>query len=404
MPTRQPRENPPRLTRRGFVAGAAALAASAGVSGPLSGAAASSSRRRRPAARARFRPPPGTALVLAGQTAADLGGTGRPGRDDGYLDHVPITPAGITTYLGLPARATPVPRGGPLAGNDVVGLLALPRLRHCLLHLSVNWAPNDLPANPTQVAENLAAQQALVSGALDPWLDALADWCRRQRRPILLRAGYEFNRFPTDTYYDRRLYVPAFRRLVGRFRARRANNVAFVWSSANLNWGAPTGTPFDTRSPDTWDFNAWYPGDEYVDWFGFSFWFPDDPDTVMLEQARRRGKPILLAETTPAGYDLRTGQHFGLGGALLAQLTSDEVWRSWFAPYFAFIQAHRDVIAGFHYIAADWKADPEWLHTPPFIGSDARLWEDGAILRHWTSTLRDPRYLAGDDRLETQLS
>ena len=62
--------------------------------------------------------------MFAGQGPADLGGAARPGRRDGYLDHVPIMPAGITTYVSLPARPTPVPRGGPLAGNQVVELAA----------------------------------------------------------------------------------------------------------------------------------------------------------------------------------------------------------------------------------------------------------------------------------------
>ncbi len=401
---------PPRLSRRAFVAGATALTAS-GVVGLLPNLGCSASgertpvnRGRAPAPRDRLRPPPGTALVIAGQSAADLGGAGPRGPHDGYLDHVPIIPAGITTRLFLPAKATPVPRGGPLAGDDIVGLLQQRRFRYCLLHLSMGWVPNRLPSTAAQTTENQEAQQALIDGELDPWLDALAKWCRDLQHPILLRAGYEFNRFPTDIFYDRHLYAPAFRHIVRRFRAQGADNVAFVWASANLNWGAPTGTPFHTRSPDTWDFDAWYPGDDYVDWFGFSYWFPDDPDTVMLEQARRRHKPILLAETTPAGYNLRTGQHFDLAGTPTATLTSAELWHAWFAPYFAFIKENQDVIAGFHYITTNWASDPFWAHTPPFVGSDARLWENPEILERWTSTLHQPRYLAGNRQLWPQLN
>ena len=231
-------------------------------------------------------------------------------------------------------------------------------------------------------------------------------WRTGERAPAAagsLRPGYEFNRFPTDIYYDRRLYARAFRRIVRRFRARGARNVAFVWSSANLNWGAPTGSPFHTRSPDSWDFDAWYPGDDFVDWFGFSFWFPDDPDTLDPAQARRRHKPVLLAETTPAGYDLPRGRRFDLGGDHPERLTSAEVWRSWFAPYFRFIRANDDVVAAFHYIATNWRADPLWTNTPPFIGGDARLWKDPELLRRWTATLRHRRYLAGDRRLWSRL-
>ena len=49
-------------------------------------------------------------------------------------------------------------------------------MRHCVLHLSLAWAPHDLPTDERKMAENLEAQQSLVGGGLDPWIDALADW------------------------------------------------------------------------------------------------------------------------------------------------------------------------------------------------------------------------------------
>lgn len=331
--------------------------------------------------------------MIAGQWPADLGGLPGRGLDDGYLDRVPLVPAGVSTYLSLPAAPAAVPAGGPLAGNPLLALLRQPRLRHAVLHLSVTWAPEEFPFDDAQYATNLAAQKRLVNGELDGWIDALARWCRGQDRTILLRPGYEFNRVPGDRYYDRRYYVPAFRRIVRRFRALGVRNVAFVWASSNISWSSTDRHLFDAREPDDWDFESWYPGDRYVDWFGFSYWFPRDRDTVMMREARRRSKPVLLAETTPAGFNLGARTRFDLAGTSSVKLTSQQIWDAWFGPYFAFIRRNRDVIAGLHYISTDWRADPAWSKTPPFIGSDARLWKNPAILRRWTREISRPQYL-----------
>ena len=114
---------------------------------------------------------------------------------------------------------------------------------------------------------------------------------------------------------------------------------------------------------------------------------------------------MLLAETTPAGpTTCAAGDASTSAGGHPERLSSAEVWRSWFAPYFRFIRANDDVVAGFHYIAANWRADPLWTNTPPFIGGDARIWKDREVLRRWTATLRHRRYLAGDRRLWSQLA
>ena len=51
------------------------------------------------------------------------------------------------------------------------------------------------------------------------------------------------------------------------------------------------------------DLEAWYTGDDSVDWCGFSF-FNEYKEQKMIEFARQKGKPVFIAEATPTVSDL----------------------------------------------------------------------------------------------------
>ncbi len=90
---------------------------------------------------------------------------------------------------------------------------------------------------------------------------------------ILLRFGAEFNVWGNQA--DPEQYKQAFRYVADYFH-RNNPNVAMVWSpSAVSNWGM--------------DMNDFYPGDEYVDWVGVSFYlnkyFIGNPNAPEYEQA-----------------------------------------------------------------------------------------------------------------------
>jgi hypothetical protein len=102
-------------------------------------------------------------------------------------------------------------------------------------------------------------------GTYDPRIQKLVRVYAALPQDIFLRIGYEFDGIWNG--YDPEAYVAAFRRIVVLFRAERASNVAFVWNSY---------TPANNVEQRTLDGKqvyhekfAWYPGDEYVDWFSF---------------------------------------------------------------------------------------------------------------------------------------
>jgi hypothetical protein len=364
------------LTRRAFLssvsrsmAWAAASTAALGCAG-----ASMSAKRQEPepisprAGRRVIRPPAGQVLFIAGQGSAQLGGQPVKGWSDGYLDHMLVPPGGFTMYCSV---------AGPPDLKDLSGTCDLRALKDSVLHLSVGWVPDfDLPAK-----EN---NRLITTGAFDANIDGLAHWCAAQPRPILMRIGYEFDRaVPIANYhYDPAYFAQAFRRIVDRLRAAGADNVASVLASTNV---PPVLT--------TEAFNRFYAGDDYVDWLGCSMWSPATVDTVILSEARKRRKPVLLAETTPVKYDIGkgTGYPYFLGAS--QPLSAKAIWDGWHQPMIDFIGANRDVIAGWHYIAADWSTDPIWNWVPVFTHCDARPWASAAFLEIWNQHINATPFL-----------
>jgi hypothetical protein len=318
-----------------------------------------------------IRPPKGQVLFIAGQGAAQLGGRPAEGLGDGYLDHIPTRPAGFTLYTSLAAMP------------DFAGLNAvceMPALEDSVLHLSVGWvSDSDLSTKVNN--------RAITLGAFDDNVDQLAQWCARQRRPILMRIGYEYDRaFPIPGFhYDPEYFPQGFRRIVDRLRAGGADNVSTVMGSAN----PPGDLPWLPAAP----FARFYPGDDYVDWLGCSMWIPTDVDKTILSEARTRGKPVLLAETTPVKYNIGSGTHYPFYGGMPQKVTAEQIWDRWHQPMIDFIRANSDVIAGWHYIADDWSSDPMFKSGPPFVNCDARPWASGEFLEIWKRGMKDAMFL-----------
>ncbi|MDE0193680.1 MAG: hypothetical protein OXQ90_20200 [Gammaproteobacteria bacterium] len=130
---------------------------------------------------------------------------------------------------------------------------------------------------------------------------------------VYLRIGYEFDGAWNAAYADRARYVTTYRHIVETIRSQDPGNVRFVCHAS----ASPVDDVLDGHREDIARF---YPGDEYVDWFAFS-WFhhPDARPSVpvdlmpatpreladeVLTMARAAGKPVMMAEATPQGFDL----------------------------------------------------------------------------------------------------
>lgn len=76
--------------------------------------------------------------------------------------------------------------------------------------------------------------------------------------------GFEFNG-PWNGY-NQGLYPIAFRRFVDLLREEGAHNIVTIWCYEPNSPG-----DFDAVGPDGEP--LWYPGDEYVDWFGLDLFY-----------------------------------------------------------------------------------------------------------------------------------
>ncbi len=127
---------------------------------------------------------------------------------------------------------------------------------------------------------------------------------------------------------------------------------------------------------------AWYPGDDYVDWWAtdlFSvgqFW--RDCNLAFIEEAKKRGRPVMIAESTP--------QYIGVTDGV-------KDWLSWFEPYFQFIKLHPNVKA-FCYINWDWSKYEKWRDW-----GEARLSQGKAVLKLYRQEMRNERYLHASPEL-----
>ena len=123
----------------------------------------------------------------------------------------------------------------------------------------------------------------------------------------------------------------------------------------------------------------WYPGDEAVDWIGLSYTAPAACDfaavNAVLNFARQRGKPLLIA-AEPQGYDV--GQlSYSPDGQKVTHLTSGNLWKGWFQPFFDFIRKNTDMIRAVNYLN---------------VGA-AQVQANKGILDRWKTEIVDPRYL-----------
>jgi beta-glucanase (GH16 family) len=313
--------------------------------------------------RAKFLPPDGKTLLIVGQDLGAVGGL--EGYADGYSDSIDVIPGGLTTYTDI-ATLNGLTNVGNWGSGDVSAQLLMdaPRYRNSTLAIGL-WLSG---GNEVRAA----------SGALDGQIDRLGAWIKAQNRPVYLRIGYEFD--GEWNAYDPENYIAAFRRIMDRLRAAGVDNVATVWQSATHH----------TPHYGGHEWTAWYPGDEYVDWFGLSYFQPY-PNILngFLDLARAHGKPVMIAESAPKGFSTATAD-------------ADELWASWYQPFFDFIHANDDVIRAVAYINVDWESQPMWANHEDHWG-DSRVQANDGIRARWLDEISGESWLHGSHDLFWQL-
>ncbi len=140
------------------------------------------------------------------------------------------------------------------------------------------WSPWDKPYVEEQGPDRFNLPD-ILAGKWDTYIDQWADAARLHGKPLLVTWGLEMNGswFPWSGYYygadkvigqkdGQPLYAgpelvkQTYRYVVDRVRARKADNI--LWGFHTNNFGMPQ-EPWNSMA-------SYYPGANYVDWFGLS--------------------------------------------------------------------------------------------------------------------------------------
>jgi hypothetical protein len=188
----------------------------------------------------------------------------------------------------------------------------------------------------------------IASGECDENLIAFCDALQDLNLPALVRIGYEFeghwNGYQPDTY--RAAYIRITEML------RKRDIVApTVWCSGG---NSEVNMSLDDRM-------AYYPGDEWVDWWGIDTFDAHEMlhprTTAFYKMAAQHQKPVLIGESTPRYVGVLDGQ---------------ASWNQWFVPYFEMI-CQQPVIKAMCYI--NW----DWVYWSNKIGFEWHDWGDGRL-------------------------
>lgn len=312
--------------------------------------------------KAKFEPNDGECYVFIGQDLGAIGGL--QGYNNGYCDFFQV-PAGVTAYLGM-------------SNDDTANIGGLYEID--------NWGSGDCCADLYTKSSNfdkcmiaigfpIVGQEVdIINGKYDNKLETLGQWIKNiSPRPIFLRIGYEFDGSDWNHYVPE-TYIPAYKYIKNFFDNMNIKNVAYVWQSKGY------GTSVSSLQ-------EWYPGDEYVDWCAYSHF--GEPDKAMIDFARRKGKPVFIAEATPI---LQDGNIY-LDSDIKKPEVAERMANQWFNNFFKTIEENNDVIKAFSYINVDWLSQPMWIENITFQKCDSRIQESEYITNLWKDKLSNTSYI-----------
>lgn len=296
-------------------------------------------------------PPAGKVLVIAGQDSESIHDYIHSVCDRGSKCRLPAGWAFYTTVRNLTGVDTPHANEPGDNHQDLRYILGLSGKQALQVGLYVQ-------------ADDL---QAVSEGRFDSNLDRLASIFIEQKRRVYLRFGYEFD--GPHNAYPPALYVSAYRHVADRLRSRQVPQLAFVWHS----WGE-----LDTFGNDKPI--EWYPGDEYVDWVGISY-FRSGAEAGrerILAIARSKRLPVMICESSAVR---QTSQEKVAAG--------QAYWEQWYMGFFRFIASNPEVRA-LCIINCNWDAQAQFRKLS---WGDGRLSADPVVLQNWRAKMRESAFL-----------
>jgi hypothetical protein len=199
----------------------------------------------------------------------------------------------------------------------------------------------------------------IARGDYDRRIGELAELLSGMKIPVFLRPGYEFGGNGWGRFAAKNRWTKAWKRIYRIFESKGVRNVAFVWDAL-----------------DAEDFLDYYPGNDYVDWWGINiFGNRSDSDAFVnrfVKEAMHHKKPVIIAESTPRD---------------VGSIHGARSWQTWYKPYFDLIAKYPDIKA-FCYINASWRDFPD-----PSFQYDSRIQSDPYVAAHYKQMLSSPKFI-----------
>ena len=209
----------------------------------------------------------------------------------------------------------------------------------------------------------------IAAGKWDGQLAAFVAAVASFHRPVFIRIGYEFegswNNYKPVSFKAAWIHITKVLR-------ERGLPFATVWCAAGASSGWPSLA----------DLLEFYPGDEWVDWWGVDVFSEDEfakPQLgAFLDASHLHRKPVMIGEMTP--------RYVGV-------LDGEKSWQRWFEPMLHLLRT-RPEIKGTAYINWEWR---EWSDRLGFTWhdwGDARLGSNAYVRDAWVHALQNPIFLS----------
>ncbi len=347
-------------------------------------------------------PPDGKTMLFIGQDDDETAE---------YINATGITPAGMMIYTNL-GDLSSMAGSYQGSGSEQAGRMDFQdwvvRYPNTAMNLGIWASDRDMLLG-------------IMNGDYDANIQKLTDYIVAANKPVYIRFGYEFDG-PWNVYTPQ-LYVKSYQHFVDVVRDRAgyyANNIAFVWHSAAFFrlgeehiW--PNDLDIDVVRSYYYDspikLESWYPGDEYVDWVGISWFAWEHTYQKSMSRIRRdevkdfardHSKPLMIAEAAPkeiwqpinpSKLCNDNGRSCIIGET--SNTSEGDSWDNWYSKVYKFIEDY-DVKA-FCYINQDWNKQKMWQLQGGW--GNSRVQDDSEFLAKWKSKIAENRYLMSTEDL-----
>jgi len=202
-------------------------------------------------------------------------------------------------------------------------------------------------------------ENEVYSGKYDQNIVEFCEGVKNLGVPCFVRLGYEFNGLSWYGYKPKS-FVKAWKHVLNKVRENNVENIAWIWHYA------PEGVK---------DYMKYYPGDNYVDWWGVTFFSKKDliNNNKFIKDAQIHKKPVMICESSAIKIGTSEGK---------------KSWDSWFKIYFEWIHKN-PIIKAFCYINVDWSKTQEiWKDWENCIISN-----NSFIRKEYNKELKNNQYI-----------